>query len=98
MKIQLTVPGLPAEGLTTQGIARRLLISLHTVNRHLEKVYRKLHQQPGLHRPAGKAARAGALSGTWPSMPGTDLPGCPEKAHGTRARPPTPTAPQRWGR
>ncbi|MCC3774257.1 response regulator transcription factor [Streptomyces sp. UNOB3_S3] len=39
---ELTVLGLLAEGLTTQGIARRLLISPHTVNRHLEKVYRKL--------------------------------------------------------
>ncbi|MFG2178067.1 response regulator transcription factor [Streptomyces abikoensis] len=39
---ELTVLGLLAEGLTSQGIAHRLLISPHTVNRHLEKVYRKL--------------------------------------------------------
>ncbi|MFF4155946.1 response regulator transcription factor [Streptomyces sp. NPDC001678] len=39
---ELTVLGLLAEGLTADGIARRLTISPHTVNRHLEKVYRKL--------------------------------------------------------
>ncbi|MFI1973289.1 helix-turn-helix transcriptional regulator [Streptomyces cinnamoneus] len=39
---ELTVLGLLAEGLTAEGIAHRLLISPHTVNRHLEKVYRKL--------------------------------------------------------
>ncbi|GGX74066.1 helix-turn-helix transcriptional regulator [Streptomyces hiroshimensis] len=39
---ELTVLGLLTEGLTAEGIARRLLISPHTVNRHLEKVYRKL--------------------------------------------------------
>ncbi|GHF44513.1 hypothetical protein GCM10010218_27360 [Streptomyces mashuensis] len=39
---ELTVLGLLAEGLTAEGIARRLLISPSTVNRHLEKVYRKL--------------------------------------------------------
>ncbi|PSJ27095.1 hypothetical protein B7P34_19340 [Streptosporangium nondiastaticum] len=39
---ELTVLGLLAEGLTAEGIARRLLISPHTVNRHLEKIYRKL--------------------------------------------------------
>ncbi|GHG68886.1 helix-turn-helix transcriptional regulator [Streptomyces griseocarneus] len=39
---ELTVLGLMAEGLTTPGIARRLTISPHTVNRHLEKIYRKL--------------------------------------------------------
>ncbi|WP_414169256.1 response regulator transcription factor [Streptoverticillium reticulum] len=39
---ELTVLGLLAEGLTTEAIARRLAISPHTVNRHLEKVYRKL--------------------------------------------------------
>ncbi|MEU1827077.1 LuxR C-terminal-related transcriptional regulator [Streptomyces abikoensis] len=39
---ELTVLSLLAEGLTTHGIAHRLLISPHTVNRHLEKVYRKL--------------------------------------------------------
>lgn len=39
---ELTVLGLLAEGLTADGIARRLAISPHTVNRHLEKVYRKL--------------------------------------------------------
>lgn len=39
---ELTVLGLLAEGLTAVGIAHRLAISPHTVNRHLEKVYRKL--------------------------------------------------------
>ncbi|MFC5720171.1 response regulator transcription factor [Streptomyces gamaensis] len=39
---ETTVLGLLAEGLTTQAIGRRLGISPHTVNRHLEKVYRKL--------------------------------------------------------
>ncbi|WP_116211737.1 helix-turn-helix transcriptional regulator [Streptomyces olivoreticuli] len=39
---ELTVLGLLAEGLTADGIGRRLTISPHTVNRHLEKVYRKL--------------------------------------------------------
>ncbi|PHQ50099.1 hypothetical protein BLA24_21140 [Streptomyces cinnamoneus] len=39
---ELTVLGLLAEGLTTEAIGRRLAISPHTVNRHLEKVYRKL--------------------------------------------------------
>ena len=39
---ELTVLGLLAEGLTASGIARRLSISPHTVNRHLEKIYRKL--------------------------------------------------------
>ncbi|MFQ6195568.1 response regulator transcription factor [Streptomyces sp. NPDC000405] len=39
---ELTVLVLLAEGLTASGIARRLAISPHTVNRHLEKVYRKL--------------------------------------------------------
>ncbi|MFF4155947.1 response regulator transcription factor [Streptomyces sp. NPDC001678] len=39
---ELTVLGLLAEGLTAAGIARRLAISPHTVNRHLEKIYRKL--------------------------------------------------------
>ncbi|MFG2182382.1 response regulator transcription factor [Streptomyces abikoensis] len=39
---ELTVLGLLAEGLTAAGIGRRLTISPHTVNRHLEKVYRKL--------------------------------------------------------
>ncbi|GGP56978.1 helix-turn-helix transcriptional regulator [Streptomyces abikoensis] len=39
---ELTVLGLLTEGLTASGIARRLAISPHTVNRHLEKVYRKL--------------------------------------------------------
>lgn len=39
---ELTVLGLMAEGLTALGIARRLTISPHTVNRHLEKIYRKL--------------------------------------------------------
>ncbi|WFB06006.1 helix-turn-helix transcriptional regulator [Streptomyces sp. LX-29] len=38
---ELTVLGLLAEGLTTRAIGRRLTISPHTVNRHLEKVYRK---------------------------------------------------------
>ncbi|PHQ50399.1 hypothetical protein BLA24_21135 [Streptomyces cinnamoneus] len=39
---ELTVLGLLAEGLTAEAIGRRLAISPHTVNRHLEKVYRKL--------------------------------------------------------
>ncbi len=39
---ELTVLGLLAEGLTSEAIGRRLTISPHTVNRHLEKVYRKL--------------------------------------------------------
>ncbi|MFI9200426.1 LuxR C-terminal-related transcriptional regulator [Streptomyces sp. NPDC053048] len=39
---ELTVLGLLAEGLTALGIARRLAISPSTVNRHLEKIYRKL--------------------------------------------------------
>ncbi|GHF42689.1 MULTISPECIES: response regulator transcription factor [Streptomyces] len=39
---ELTVLGLLSEGLTTGAMARRLGISPHTVNRHLEKVYRKL--------------------------------------------------------
>ncbi|MEU8583701.1 helix-turn-helix transcriptional regulator [Streptomyces abikoensis] len=39
---ELTVLVLLAEGLTASGIARRLSISPHTVNRHLEKIYRKL--------------------------------------------------------
>ncbi|MCC2276910.1 LuxR C-terminal-related transcriptional regulator [Streptomyces sp. ET3-23] len=39
---EATVLGLLAEGLTTEAIGRRLAISPHTVNRHLEKVYRKL--------------------------------------------------------
>ncbi|RLV08651.1 hypothetical protein CTZ27_07700 [Streptomyces griseocarneus] len=37
-----TVLGLLAEGLTSEAMGRRLAISPHTVNRHLEKVYRKL--------------------------------------------------------
>ncbi|GAA0457187.1 response regulator transcription factor [Streptomyces stramineus] len=37
-----TVLGLLAEGLTADVIGRRLTISPHTVNRHLEKIYRKL--------------------------------------------------------
>ncbi|MGW2188989.1 response regulator transcription factor [Streptomyces sp. NPDC001719] len=39
---ELTVLGLLAEGLTAEAIGRRLAISPHTVNRHLEKIYRKL--------------------------------------------------------
>ncbi|WP_449478382.1 response regulator transcription factor [Streptomyces abikoensis] len=39
---ETTVLGLLAEGLTTAAIARRLAISPHTVNRHLERIYRKL--------------------------------------------------------
>ncbi|MBT2383500.1 response regulator transcription factor [Streptomyces sp. ISL-11] len=37
-----TVLGLVAQGLTADVIGRRLTISPHTVNRHLEKIYRKL--------------------------------------------------------
>lgn len=37
-----TVLGLAAQGLTADVIGRRLAISPHTVNRHLEKIYRKL--------------------------------------------------------
>ncbi|ARZ70182.1 hypothetical protein SMD11_4585 [Streptomyces albireticuli] len=37
-----TVLGLVAQGLTAEVIGRRLTISPHTVNRHLEKIYRKL--------------------------------------------------------
>ncbi|MCX4767671.1 helix-turn-helix transcriptional regulator [Streptomyces sp. NBC_01275] len=39
---ELAVLGLLADGLTALSIARRLAISPHTVNRHLEKIYRKL--------------------------------------------------------
>ncbi|WP_370419224.1 response regulator transcription factor [Streptomyces sp. QH1-20] len=39
---EFTVLGLLAEGLTADVIGRRLTISPHTVNRHLEKIYRKL--------------------------------------------------------
>ncbi|MEV4744338.1 helix-turn-helix transcriptional regulator [Streptomyces sp. NPDC049555] len=39
---ELTVLGLLAEGLTATAIARRLALSPHTVNRHLERIYRKL--------------------------------------------------------
>ncbi|GGX70802.1 helix-turn-helix transcriptional regulator [Streptomyces hiroshimensis] len=39
---EATVLGLLAEGLTAAAIARRLAISPHTVNRHLERIYRKL--------------------------------------------------------
>ncbi|MFE5873534.1 response regulator transcription factor [Streptomyces roseifaciens] len=39
---EATVLGLLAEGLTAAAIARRLTISPHTVNRHLERIYRKL--------------------------------------------------------
>ncbi|GHG68881.1 helix-turn-helix transcriptional regulator [Streptomyces griseocarneus] len=39
---ELTVLGLLSEGITAHGIGRRLTISPHTVNRHLEKIYRKL--------------------------------------------------------
>ncbi|MFI9200427.1 response regulator transcription factor [Streptomyces sp. NPDC053048] len=39
---ELTVLGLLSEGITATGIGRRLTISPHTVNRHLEKIYRKL--------------------------------------------------------
>ncbi|MGW4758181.1 response regulator transcription factor [Streptomyces chartreusis] len=39
---ELTVLSLLADGLTALAIARRLSISPHTVNRHLEKIYRKL--------------------------------------------------------
>ncbi|WP_338931312.1 LuxR C-terminal-related transcriptional regulator [Streptomyces netropsis] len=39
---EFTVLGLLAEGLTADVIGRRLTISRHTVNRHLEKIYRKL--------------------------------------------------------
>ncbi|GAA3064648.1 hypothetical protein GCM10020000_55330 [Streptomyces olivoverticillatus] len=37
-----TVLNLLSEGLTTAAIGHRLTISPHTVNRHLEKIYRKL--------------------------------------------------------
>jgi DNA-binding CsgD family transcriptional regulator len=39
---ELTVLGLAAEGLTAAAAARRLGISPHTVNKHLENSYRKL--------------------------------------------------------
>ncbi|WP_045301829.1 helix-turn-helix transcriptional regulator [Saccharothrix sp. ST-888] len=39
---ELTVLSLLTEGLTAAAIARRLAISPHTVNRHLEGIYRKL--------------------------------------------------------
>lgn len=39
---ELSILNLLAEGQTAAGIARRLAISPHTVNRHLEKIYRKL--------------------------------------------------------
>ncbi|MFF3378989.1 response regulator transcription factor [Streptomyces sp. NPDC002680] len=39
---ELTVLSLLAQGLTAAAVARRLSISVHTVNTHLERVYRKL--------------------------------------------------------
>ncbi|MEU6348384.1 LuxR C-terminal-related transcriptional regulator [Streptomyces sp. NPDC047072] len=39
---ELTVLSLLAEGLTADAVARRLSISPHTVNSHVERVYRKL--------------------------------------------------------
>ena len=39
---EMQVLALVAEGLTNAGVAQRLYLSPHTVNRHLRSVYRKL--------------------------------------------------------
>jgi len=54
-KRELEVLGLVAEGLTNQGIAQRLVLSEHTVNRHVANILRKL----GLPSRAAAASLAG---------------------------------------
>lgn len=55
---ELEVLGLVAEGLTNQGIARRLVLSEHTVNRHIANILRKLGV-PTRAAAASLAARHG---------------------------------------
>ena len=52
---ELEVLGLVAEGLTNHDIAQRLVLSEHTVNRHVANILRKL----GLHTRAAAASLAG---------------------------------------
>ena len=55
---ELEVLGLVAEGLTNQGIAQRLVLSEHTVNRHIANILRKLGV-PTRAAAASLAARHG---------------------------------------
>jgi DNA-binding NarL/FixJ family response regulator len=52
---ELEVLGLVAEGLTNRDIAQRLVLSEHTVNRHVANILRKL----GLNSRAAAASLAG---------------------------------------
>src|SRR5262249_15514324 len=52
---ELEVLGLVAEGLTNHDIARRLVLSEHTVNRHVANILRKL----GLNSRTAAATLAG---------------------------------------
>jgi DNA-binding NarL/FixJ family response regulator len=52
---ELEVLGLVAQGLTNRDIARRLVLSEHTVNRHVANILRKL----GLPSRAAAASLAG---------------------------------------
>jgi LuxR family maltose regulon positive regulatory protein len=52
---ELEVLGLVAEGLTNNDIAKRLVLSEHTVNRHVANILRKL----GLSSRAAAASLAG---------------------------------------
>jgi DNA-binding NarL/FixJ family response regulator len=54
-KRELEVLSLVAEGLTNHGIAQRLVLSEHTVNRHVANILRKL----GLPSRAAAASLAG---------------------------------------
>jgi DNA-binding NarL/FixJ family response regulator len=56
------VLALVAEGLTNRGIAERLVISEHTVHRHVANILRKLRVSSRA-AAAAYAARAGLL---WP--------------------------------
>jgi RNA polymerase sigma factor (sigma-70 family) len=59
------VIGLLAHGLTNRQIAERLVVSEHTVHRHVTNILRKL-DLPSRSAAAAEAARAGLLDGAYP--------------------------------
>ena len=67
---ELEVLELVAEGLTNEEIARRLSLSVRTVERHLSNVYAKL-------RVSGKAARAAAAASSRAATGRPAIPGDP---------------------
>jgi DNA-binding NarL/FixJ family response regulator len=62
MRRELEVLGLVAEGLTNRQIAERLVVSEHTVHRHVTNILRKL-DVPSRTAAAAHAVRA-SMSGT----------------------------------